>query len=489
VELEKVTSDRSFLSRWNAFWFTPQDPTLLGLMRILAGLITFYTIFIHGLTLDTFMSEHAWYDLEGRGEMVRDNPYVVLPLSGQLSPLPPPADQFQKHYREAYKKRWGSPPPAPDPVDKKEADFADKFRQANGYDFRTFGLPFPRTHEEEAFLAWYTTVYKGAAPPPYPKPGALEATLKILEEERKPGHKVDPRRLEQPGVAELYDNIHYRAKFFADTRLLYERGLPVWSVWFHVTDPLWMRVVQAVFVIAAGCLVLGLGTRVAAPIVWFANLCYIHRSPVILFGVDTMMNVMLLYFMIGPSGAALSIDRLLARRWWGSETRPLVSAGFVYRLLQIHLCIIYFVSGIAKLQGLSWWNGTAVWGVLANYEFAPMNSELYQTTLRWLGQNQLLFDTFITGSGYLTLIFEIGYPFLIWRPSFRRLYLLGAIFLHGFIGVFMGLKTFSLMMLVFNMAFLRAEEVHWILSRFKGRRVTPMPSTPIPTDAVQASAS
>src|SRR6202042_1591310 len=114
----------------------------------------------------------------------------------------------------------------------------------------------------------------------------------------------------------------------------------------------WMNVVQTVFVIAALCMVLGLGTRVAIPIVWFANLSYIHRNPFILFGVDTMMNVLLLYFMIGPSGAALSLDRLLSRR----KATPLVSAGFAYRLLQIHLSIIYFVSGISKLLGSSWWS-------------------------------------------------------------------------------------------------------------------------------------
>src|SRR5262249_25022722 len=40
----------SFVARWNGFWFGPQDPTLLGLMRILAGLVMLYTIVVHGLT-------------------------------------------------------------------------------------------------------------------------------------------------------------------------------------------------------------------------------------------------------------------------------------------------------------------------------------------------------------------------------------------------------------------------------------------------------
>ena len=118
------------------------------------------------------------------------------------------------------------------------------------------------------------------------------------------------------------------------------------------------------FVAAAACFVFGLGTRVTSVIVWFANLCYIHRNPVMLFGVDTMMTVLLLYLMIGPSGAALSLDRVISR-WWRHrrgpdsradrpdrrarrrESRPTSRSG----MMQIHLCIIYFISGISKLQG------------------------------------------------------------------------------------------------------------------------------------------
>ena len=44
----------------------------------------------------------------------------------------------------------------------------------------------------------------------------------------------------------------------------------------------------------------------------------------------------------------------------------------------------------------------------------------------------------------------------------------------------MGLKTFSLMMLVFNMAFLRPEEVAWLLSWiWPAARPTEMAAAPI----------
>jgi hypothetical protein len=144
--------------------------------------------------------------------------------------------------------------------------------------------------------------------------------------------------------------------------------------------------------------------------------------------------------------------------------QPSVAANVTIRLLQIHLCIIYGMSGLAKLLGVSWWSGSAIWNVVANYEFAPMQYGLYLDLLQFICKYPLLREIFLTGGGLFTLAFEIGYPFLIWRPSLRRLFLAAAILLHGLIGVLMGLKTFALIMLVMNMAFLRKDEAIWLLS-------------------------
>ena len=135
------------------------------------------------------------------------------------------------------------------------------------------------------------------------------------------------------------------------------------------------------------------------------------------------------------------------------------------RLLQIHVCIIYFIAGVSKLQGTSWWNGTALWSVLANFEFAPMQFAIYNDILRAICRNEILIQLVLTGGCYFTLAFEIGYTFLVWFRRTRWVVLAGAIMLHGTIGIFMGLKTFSLVMLVMNLAFVRPDEVRWVFSR------------------------
>lgn len=256
-----------------------------------------------------------------------------------------------------------------------------------------------------------------------------------------------------------------------DLRQLIAKGSWKWSVWFHVTDPAWMALLHGGFLLAMFCLTIGLCTRVAAVLTWVGILSYVNRAPTFLFGMDTIMIVVALYLMIGPSGAALSVDRLIAR--WrarrsagGAEApadwppQPQISANLALRLLQVHVCIIYFASGISKLQGSTWWSGTAVWGTMANYQFSPMNYQLYMSYLRFLAENRWLWELVITGGTAFTLAFEIGFPFLVWTRPLRWVMIVAAICLHLGIAFFMGLVGFSAIMVVLVLSFVPAEAFH-----------------------------
>jgi hypothetical protein len=258
-----------------------------------------------------------------------------------------------------------------------------------------------------------------------------------------------------------------------------DTGTPDWSIWYHVTDPGAMAAVITVFIIAAFLFAVGFCTRLTSVITWFAMLSCIHRSPISVFGVDTMMSIALLYLMIGPSGAALSVDRLIWRWWltyrslrrpqpgvdWESrlEVQPRVSANFAIRLFQIHVCIIYGAAGLSKLQGAYWWTGEAIWGTLANWEFAPLQYGWYDAFLYFLASHRLFWEIFMTFGTIFTLVFEIGFATLIWGRKTRWIMLSMAVTLHGGIGLFMGLKTFSMMMLALCMAFVPPEMIRRLL--------------------------
>lgn len=465
---KETWSERAY-REWERFWFRPADPTLLGLIRIGCGLVALYAMIACAFDLQNFVGPDGWLDLETRLATVRDEPVVRNALRGTESPLAPPATDQQKRYIALYMSEFKELPPGPYPQNDEEMAYCMQFRRMYGYDLRRFGLPPPSGNEvqkdaQRQFLEDFAdkmnrpelrglSVYFNQPPaPPYP------AT-----------------------VAEGRERIAYAATHGLDPCRLLARGQPVWSLFFHMTDPLEITLLHALVLAVTFLYTVGFCTRLTSALTWFFYLNYVHRMPAMLFGVDVMTNIVLLYTMIGPSGAAMSIDRLIARWWNGrlktspttAEPAPSIGANVAIRLLQVHLCIIYFVSGIAKLTGRSWWNGTAVWGTLANYEMAPMQYDFYNVLLRFLSHNELVFSMVLMAGSYFTLAFEIGYPFLIWRPRFRRLYLASAVLLHGMIGTVMGLSSFALIMLVMNMAFLTDEEARWLaelpgrMSRFR----------------------
>ena len=58
---------------WNTFWYTPVDPTLLGLIRIAVGLMLLYTHAVWGLVLDEFFGPDAWISRNLVDEILTSN--------------------------------------------------------------------------------------------------------------------------------------------------------------------------------------------------------------------------------------------------------------------------------------------------------------------------------------------------------------------------------------------------------------------------------
>src|SRR5262249_50246146 len=85
------------------------------------------------------------------------------------------------------------------------------------------------------------------------------------------------------------------------------------------------------------------------------------------------------------------------------------------------------------------------------------------------------------GAAY-TLFLEIGFPFLVWRPTLRPYMLMAAILLHTGIAVFMGLTVFGLFMLVLLMAFIPPETIkRWL--ELGERKVQGSTAAPAPAAA------
>jgi hypothetical protein len=256
----------------------------------------------------------------------------------------------------------------------------------------------------------------------------------------------------------------------------------MWSIWFHVTDPRAMWVIHGAILLCLFLFTIGLFTPVTSVVSWIGMISYIQRSPTSLFGLDTMMNIVLLYLIIGQSGRALSVDRLILRyvrtrraleagrtRALDLAPQPRVSANLAIRLIQVNLCCIYLVSGLSKLAGPSWWQFNAVWLTMANPEFSPLYFPPFYAFLSWLCSHRLLWEIAMSGASLFTLFTEISFAFLVWLPRWRFFIVIMALVMHTGIAIFMGLNTFSMMMAVMLMSFLPARVIEAALGKLRLR--------------------
>ena len=109
---------------------------------------------------------------------------------------------------------------------------------------------------------------------------------------------------------------------------------------------------------------------------WY-NLCAAKSGAFLAYGVDHFMTIGLFYLMLSPLPDRYSADWQL--RKLRPKNRQLL--GFFWqRVLQLHLCVIYFFSGLTKCLGSGWWDGSSVWRALIRPPFNIIDPELL---VRW----------------------------------------------------------------------------------------------------------
>ena len=244
------------------------------------------------------------------------------------------------------------------------------------------------------------------------------------------------------------------------------------SFWWYVPDSLLWPVHYACLGIL--CLfTLGVCTRLTAILSLAIAISYVYRTPAALFGLDQINVMLTLYCCVGPAGAALSVDQLV-RRFRAARTqlaagisRPLLSsapsssARVALRLIQLHMCLIYFFAGISKLQGAAWWNGEAMWLAFANLEYQSMD-------MTWMARYPLLVNI----TTHVTIMWEVFFPALIWSRRWRPAMLFGGTLMHLGIGACLGMWTFGLIMLVGCGSFLPPAGVRRFIRALGGTRMS-----------------
>jgi hypothetical protein len=202
--------------------------------------------------------------------------------------------------------------------------------------------------------------------------------------------------------------------------------------------------IHGIYLVSLTLMILGRLPRLASVAAFILHISFIHANVGAVYGVDLIFSFFLFFFCIS-SGRAAKGDGV--RSWLGS---------MALRFGQIQVCVIYAFSGWEKLKGAAWWNGDALWSVLANPQMARFD-------FTWMSH----FPLMLVGVAYLTLVWEIYFPVLIWVPRMRVPTLILGVLFHLSIFGMMKIAFFALVMIATYVLFLNERELNWISVRLK----------------------
>lgn len=193
---------------------------------------------------------------------------------------------------------------------------------------------------------------------------------------------------------------------------------------------------------------IGLATPIMGPLTLLFLLSYIHRGPLLMGAFESVLTFMLLYLCLTPCGHRLSVDR-----WWRmrylpaggarGEVAPSVAANVGQRLMQVHVAALYATISLTKLGGDVWWNGEALWWLVAHPE-----SRLVDLT--FLHRHGFLFDI----GTHSVVLFELLFGVLIWNRLARPILLAIAVIYWPAMGLITGQLSYSAIMVIASLSFL-----------------------------------
>lgn len=219
----------------------------------------------------------------------------------------------------------------------------------------------------------------------------------------------------------------------------------------------------------------GIGRRFTVIAVFLATKTLQSMNGYILNGGHNFMGFLLLYLCF-----ANSFDYFVLHK---SQKRNEIAANLSNYFTNlatcsviIHLCLIYFISGLAKAHSEVWYNGNAMYYIwnIERFQGLRLNSIL--------AQNGALV-TFVT---YSVMLWELYFPALVWLPKVRVPFLLLGVGMHVGIWLSMMIYDFEVLFVITygvffqDAAYLRlAGRCAAVVAAIRGTRLARWASAPL----------
>jgi hypothetical protein len=233
-----------------------------------------------------------------------------------------------------------------------------------------------------------------------------------------------------------------------------------------LVDDLLLTAACLALLLVAVLVALGWRARWTVPLLLVGWTALTAINPLIADQGDNISRILLVYLCFADTSARWSLDA----RARGRETDPLRNLAHNAAVLAVgaQICLAYVLSGLFKLQGVEWRDGSAVYYPLLLPQFRP-----------WPALADL-----IAGSGWLvaaatwgTLALQLTFPLLLLHRRLRTVAVAGALLMHAGIAVTMGLPFFSLFMMAGDCVFLRdATVARWAARKRTTQRFGPEPA-------------
>ena len=218
-----------------------------------------------------------------------------------------------------------------------------------------------------------------------------------------------------------------------------------------VQDPTSVRAFGAATALVALAFTVGWRTRVMGVLLYLMTLSIHHRNIPTNSGPDNLLLIMLFYLMLSPCGAAYSLDARRAARRRGTEAEPLI-VPWAQRLIQLHLCLIYFDTAVLKCAGTTWLGGTALHYVLHNHEVGRFDVSA-------LAQYPVAVNLLTYGG----LAIEFALAFFLWFRPTRSWTIASGLALHFGVVFLVNVPLFGELMTACYLTFLDPDELDTML--------------------------
>ncbi|WP_146118994.1 hypothetical protein [Blastopirellula marina] len=217
-----------------------------------------------------------------------------------------------------------------------------------------------------------------------------------------------------------------------------------WSIFYFASTPLQLYLLHGIGLVAIALFAVGFQTRFTTIVATLFILSYAERAPMLVGLVEPLLCPVMLYLCLAPCGAMFSVDAWLRGRKGVTEVSDSFLAHLAVRLVQVHVSMFYLMMAFAKLGNPVWWNGEAMWWLMAQ----PDNRLIDLTFLRASNLRMIVF-----GWTHLVVLFELVFGIFIWVKILRPLLSVLAVFHWIGLGLVTGHWQFAILMIGLSLAF------------------------------------